>query len=100
MDKSTKQTDTRLFTTDQIVSIIESEEIVPQLLKEEFWEVNDDYCINLLNSNAFFEVYGLSWIEEAYIENGRAKVIKSGDTEDDLLHAVYLCLKSAKQITL
>lgn len=99
MKENIKKTDIRLFTTDQIVSFIESEGIVPNLLREEILYVNDNYCVHLLNANAFFEVYGLSWIGESFIENGRAKVIKSGDTEDDLLYAVYLCMKNAKKVT-
>lgn len=88
----------RLFSDDRIAGIIESTDIVTSLLSTGHLRVNEDYSVSLLNSPAFYEVYGMSFGEGFSAENGRSKVAKTGDVEDDLLYAVSLCLSGAKTI--
>lgn len=92
-----KKANTCLFTREQIDEAIDSN-TVPELLKRQDLAINEDYVIYLLDSNAVFEVYGLSWADGSLVENGRAKVIKSGDMEEDVVYAITLCMRDAKKI--
>lgn len=92
-----RKTNTCLFTSEQIEEVINSN-AVQELLKRQAFAINEDYAIYLLDSNAVFEVYGLSWIDDSLVENGRAKVIKSGNAEEDVVYAITLCMRDAKKI--
>lgn len=92
-----RKTNTCLFTREQIDEAIDSN-AVSELLQRQAFAINEDYAIYLLDSNAVFEVYGLSWVDGSLVENGRAKVIKSGDAEEDVVYAITLCMRDAKKI--